>query len=178
MQIKAKKYSLLGLLAIASLTAAFVVPTSCGRRSPEMNRMKVNDKATVLPIPLEASLSQLPESPPEKILLNFSSGSNPVSADSGAVVRFYDSVESEGPILEVSSFEFSTMHLRTGCASSDVEFLDNGLDSDLLICDGSLDVSRVVKMELEYPNGKKKTATSFSPEYTRDGVLSLGVMFH
>jgi len=178
MQIKTKKYSLLGLLAAASFTAVFVVPTSCGRRTPEMNRMKVNDKATVLPIPVEMSLNELPSTPVEKVLLNFSSGSNPVSADSGAVVRFYDSADGELPIFEVSSSEFSTMHLRTHCASSDVEFLDNGLDSDLLICDGSLDVGKVVRMELEYPNGKLKSATSFSPEYTRDGVLSLGVMFY
>jgi len=178
MRIKTKKYSLLGLLAAATFFSAFVVPTSCGRRSPEMNRMKINDRAIVLPIPIEASLSQVPDAPPEKILLNFSSGSNPVTSDSGAVVRFYDSVEQEIPVFEISASEFPVMHLRTGCASSDVEFLDNGLDSDLLICDGSLNVAKIVRMELEYPNGKTKTATSFSPEYMRDGVLSLSVMFH
>lgn len=178
MPTKPKKLTLLALLAVASFVSIFVIPTSCGRRSPEMNRMQVNDRATVLPIPIESSLSQLPEQPAEKLLIMMSSGSNPVSADSGAVVRFYDSHDSDTPSLEIAASDFPFMHLRTGCASSDVEFLDNGLDSDMLICDGSLDVSRIVRMELEYPSGKKKTATSFSPESFSEGVLSLGVMFH
>lgn len=178
MQIKTKKYSLLALLAAASFASTFVVPASCGKRTPKTYRMQVNEKVTVMPVPIEASLTQMPSAPPEKILINMSSGSNPVSADSGAVVRFYDSVDSGTPVLEVAASDFPTMHLRTGCASSDVEFLDNGVDSDMLICDGSLDILKIVKMELEYPNGKRKSATSFSPEYTLDGVLSLGLMFH
>lgn len=178
MQNKTKKYSLLGLLAAASLVSAFVIPTSCGRRAPEMRTMQVNDKATVMPIPVESSLHEIPSAPPEKILINFSSGSKPVSADSGAIVRFYDVAESDTPSLELAASDFPAMHLRTGCASSDVELLDNGFDSDVLICDGSLDVSKVVRMELEYPSGKKKVATSFSPGYMEDNVLSLAVMFH
>ncbi|MEY2988297.1 MAG: hypothetical protein RJB13_1818 [Pseudomonadota bacterium] len=178
MQFKTKKYSLLGLLGAAMWISTYVIPTSCGRRAPELRIMKVNDRASVMPIPVEASLSHLPSTPPEKILINMSSGSKLVSADSGAIVRFYYAGDDDVPAFEVASSEFSTMHLRTGCASSDVELLDNGFDSDMLICDGSLDVSKVVRMELEFPNGKVKSATSFSPGYLQDNVLSISVMFH
>jgi hypothetical protein len=175
--MKKIKVTLLGLLTLSVFAASVVVPASCGRRTPDTVKMRVGETIIVTPIPLEYSLSELPAQPPKKLILSFSSGGQQVYPNSGGVIKFYSSFEAEDPFYEIRAEDFPLLHLRTGCASSDVSLLDNAIESDVLICDGSLDVQRIRRMALEFPGGKKKSATSLSPESLESDLLKAGVMF-
>ncbi|MBM3381857.1 MAG: hypothetical protein FJY29_05390 [Betaproteobacteria bacterium] len=174
---KQKKFALAGALGIAMWMSSVIIPTSCGSRVPNKKVFVVGEKTIVTPLPAQYALSALPANLPQKILLSFDGGGKQVEPDSGAVIQFYESLEGGEPFYTIAAKDFKFLHLRTGCASGDVALLENNIESDVLICDGSLNLNRIRRMELVYPNGKKKEATSLAPDYQEGDVLAAGVMF-
>ncbi|MEN9530205.1 MAG: hypothetical protein RI932_2078 [Pseudomonadota bacterium] len=174
---KQKKFALMGALGLAMFVASVIIPTSCGSRTPVKKPFVVGEKVVVTPLPEKYALASLPADLPRKILLTFDGGGKQVDPDSGALILFYDALEGGEAFYSIAAADFKFIHLRTGCASGDVALLDNSVESDVLICDGSLDLNRIRRMELVYPSGKKKVATSLSPEYHEDEVMAAGVLF-
>lgn len=174
-----KKVKVVGLALLATTAGAVVliVPQSCGARTPNTVKMKIGESIVVTPIPVSNLADELPKAPPKKLLIKFMNGGKEVSTKSGAVIRFYGSFDSKEPYYTLRAEDFTAMHLRSGCASSDVSLLDNAIESDVLICDGSLDVLRANKIEIEMPDGKKKTATSVVPESVESDLFVGDVMF-
>lgn len=158
------KYALATLIVTSAGVSAVVIPQSCGRRTPHMVRMQVGQTVTITPIPVQNLTSNLPAKPPQKLLLKFASGGKEVTPSSKSEIRFYSNYEATEPYYVLRAEDLPQMHLKTGCASSDVSLLDNALESDVLICDGSLDIHKAGKIELVDPEGKKKSATSVTPE--------------
>ncbi|MEN9825371.1 MAG: hypothetical protein RI953_1116 [Pseudomonadota bacterium] len=166
----------LGALGIAA-AVAIVVPQSCGARTPRVVKMKVGETIVVTPVPVQNLTSQLPEAPPKKLLLRFMSGGKEVSPKSGSEIHFFEKQDSAEAFYVMRAEDFPNLHLKTKCASSDVSLLDNAVESDVLICDGSLDVHKANKIELRSPNGKVKTATSVVPESVENDLFNGSVTF-
>jgi hypothetical protein len=175
--IKRTKFALVGALGVTAVAASVVIPASCGRRTPVMKPFVVGERVLITPLPEQYALSSIPTDMPKKILLTFDGGGKQIDPDSGAKISFYDALDGGEPFYVIAAEDFKFVHLRTGCASGDVALLDNSVESDVLICDGSLDLNKIRRMELVYPNGKKKTATSLSPEYQEDDRMAAGVLF-
>jgi hypothetical protein len=165
-----------GALGLAA-TAAFVVPQSCGARTPRIVRMKVGETVVVTPVPVQNLTSQLPKAPPKKLLLRFMSGGKEVSPKSGTEIHFFEKQDSAEAFYVMHAEDFPNLHLKTKCASSDVSLLDNAVESDVLICDGSLDIQKANKIELRSADGKVKSATSVVPESVENDLFSGRVTF-
>ncbi|MFZ9520831.1 MAG: hypothetical protein ACO3A4_10160 [Silvanigrellaceae bacterium] len=165
-----------GTLGLAA-AAAFVVPQSCGARTPRVVRMNVGETVVVTPVPLQNLTSQIPEAPPKKLLLRFMSGGKEVNPKSGSEIHFFVRHDSTEAFYVMRAEDFPNLHLKTKCASSDVSLLDNAVESDVLICDGSLDVQKANKIELRSADGKVKIATSVVPESVENDLFSGSVTF-
>jgi hypothetical protein len=165
--------SIAGLIA----AAAIFITQSCGSRTARVVRMKVGETVVVTPVPVQNLTSSLPNTPPKKLLLRFMSGGKEVAPSSEAEIHFFEKNESTSPFYVLKTLDFPSMHLKTKCASGDVALLDNAIESDVLICDGSLDAHKAVKIELRSPEGKVKSATSVVPESVESDLFVGHVTF-
>lgn len=176
--MKALKVSVFSLLVAGAALTAITVQQSCGRRTPHVIRMKVGESTILTPQPAMNLTSPQSNQPPKKLLLKFMSGGKEVAANSGATIRFFEDFESTSAFYVLKSEDFPTKHISTQCASSDVTLLDNAIESDVLICDGSLDHSKVHKLELIRSDGSKKSATGKVIESIEGDLLTGSVMFN
>ncbi|MEN9810301.1 MAG: hypothetical protein RLZZ488_1868 [Pseudomonadota bacterium] len=168
----------LGITASAVMLSSVFLHQSCGQRQPNLVRLKVGESVVLTPIPVQNLTENLPEAPPKKLLLQFMSGGKEVTSDSNAEILFFANPQDEIPYYVLRADEFRTKHLTTGCASSDVSLLDNAADSDVLICDGSLDVNKAKLLKLKTPEGKIKVATNIMPVSLENDLFYGSVLFH
>jgi len=176
--MKALKATVFSILVAGAALTVITVPQSCGRRTPHVIRMKVGESTILTPSPTMNLTSSQSNLPPKKLLLKFMSGGKEVAANSGATIRFFEDYKSDTPFYVLKAEEFPTKHISSKCSSSDVTLLDNAIESDVLICDGSLDHSRVHKLELIRGDGSKKTATGIIIESIDGDLLTGSVMFN
>jgi hypothetical protein len=167
-------FAIWGAVAVAAVT----VPQSCGQRAPQEVRLRVGETVVVTPLPLQMLPNDLPSEPPRKLLLRFMSGGKEVSTDQGVRIHFIDTSSQPEAYFVLGSDDFQNLHIKTGCASSDVSLLDNAVGAEVLICDGSLDVHKANLIELHLPNGKKKQATGVIPEVLENDLFSARVVFY
>lgn len=168
----------LGITASAIMLSSVFLHQSCGRRQPNLVKLKVGESVVLTPIPVQNLAHELPAAPPKKLLMQFVSGGKEVSPDSNAEILFFADPQDEVPYYTLRADELRSKHLTTGCASSDVSLLDNATESDVLICDGSLDVNKAKLMKLKTPDGKVKIATSMMPLSVENDLFFGSVLFH
>lgn len=168
----------LGITASAVILSTVFLHQSCGRRQPNLVKLKVGESVVLTPIPVQNLANNLPEAPPKKLLLQFMSGGKEVTPDSNAEILFFADPQDEVPYYTLRADEFPNKHLTTGCASSDVSLLDNAAESDVLICDGSLDINKAKLLKLKNPDGKVKVATNIMPVSIENDLFYGSVLFH
>ncbi|NBX18416.1 MAG: hypothetical protein EBR09_13745 [Proteobacteria bacterium] len=168
----AVSFSVAGLLAVAIF--AF---QSCGSRAARVVRMKVGETVVVTPIPAMNLSSDLPAKPPQKVLLRFMSGGKEITPSSDAEISFFENMEATEAFYAIKAADFPVLHLQTKCSSGDVALLDNAVESDVLICDGSLDLRKAGRIDIKFPDGKLKSATGVLPESTESDLFVGHVTF-
>lgn len=168
----------LGITASAIMLSSVFLHQSCGRRQPNLVRLKVGESVVLTPIPVQNLSDSLPQTPPKKLLLHFMSGGKEVTPESNAEIHFFAEPDDEVPYYILRADEFRSKHLTTGCASSDVSLLDNAVEADVLICDGSLDVNKAKLLRLKNPDGKMKMATNVMPISSENDLFYGAVMFY
>ena len=145
---------------------------SCARE-PEFRAPKLGERLSIAPIAIN---TLLPKSAPagKGVKLNIMWGGRPLSADQGEqTVNFLDQ---EGKIkLSYKWSELTSAYRSTGCSNAQIATLDGYLQGAALVCDGSIDLNQISRIEVINEKGQKRTATSWSVYHIRDDVLGVSI---
>lgn len=111
---------------------------------------------------------------PGALKLSVMWGGRALVSDKGdPTLNFYG----KGDVLRYSYkwSQLESAYHDTGCSREQVRFLDGYLVGSALICDGSLDLSGIVRIEGVEAKGEKRSATSWSSYQLDDDVFGVSI---
>lgn len=95
-----------------------------------------------------------------------------------ATFYFYKKMGDTTPLYTFHARDLAVMAQTTGCTSEQIKSLDNGLSSDTLFCNKSLDLSEVHYFLAKRPKEKDRSATSYIITSIEGDVKSISIAFN
>lgn len=91
---------------------------------------------------------------------------------------FFKKLGDTTPLYTLHARDLASLPQNTGCSGERIKSLDNGLSSDTMICDGSVDLSEAGYFLAKRPNAKDRSATSYATTSIKNGVKSISIAFY
>ncbi len=167
-----KRLTIVSSGALTSLIAAGFMLVNCAPE-PRLRMPALGEVVSISPIAVNRTLAPAPIKT-SAIKLNVMWGGRAMTGDKGdPTLNFYDAT---GQIKY--SFKWAQLERAyhdTSCTSEQVRSLDGYLRGSILICDGSLNLQDITRIEGVEDKGEKRYATSWAVYQVDDDVTSVSV---
>jgi len=158
----------------ASLSFVLILSVACARE-PRHKEHRLGEVFSISPVAVNFMLAPTP-APSKALKLNVMWGGRAITSDKGdSTLNFYDK---NNKLLHSKKWsELSESHKSTSCSDEQVATMDGYLMGVALICDRSLELKDVQKIEAVNAKGERRSATSWGVYSISDEVdgVSLGL---
>lgn len=163
-------------LTFASILIASILPAQSCSREPQFKKPQLGEKITMQPIAVNYLLRpNLPGT--QAIKLNAMWGGRALAADKGdPVLNFYGA---DGKLKNSKKWaDLVESYRSTSCSNQQIATLDGYLMGAALICDGSLDLSNISRIEAVDSGGERRSSTSWGVYRIQDDVSGISIGFY